>query len=92
MGCTTSQHFLMYFLCFFSVAKDVTNAEVSNKCVWVGVCTVTLWREQSQRFFRCDQSYSLAVPVTDISGEKFARGTRNPKGATRSSSMQKEGL
>lgn len=68
MGCRTFRHFLMYFLCFFSVAKEVINDEVSNKCVWVGVCTVTLGGEEPQRFFRCDQSYSLVVSVTGISG------------------------
>lgn len=68
MGCTIFQHFLMCFLCFFSVAKEVINAEVSNKCVWVGVCTVALGSEEPQKIFRCDQSYPLVVPVTGISG------------------------
>lgn len=61
-------HNISAFPDVFFVAKEVIHAEVSNKCVWVGVCTLTLSGEEPERFFRWDQSHSLVVPVTGISG------------------------
>lgn len=70
----------MYFLGFFSVAKEVIHAEVSNKCGWVGVCTVTLGREEPQRVFGVTRVIlwlflSQAFQVRSLHGVQESQGS-----------------